>query len=98
MNKYRLRFTKSFENRYIKLLKKNRQLKEKVDRTLEILKNNPFNPSLKTHKVVSRNVGEAFASGVTGDIRIIWHFDKFEILVIILLDIGGHSGSRKVYS
>ena len=61
MNQYRLRFTKPFERRYVKLLKKNRQLKEKVDKTLEILKNNPFSPSLDTHKALSRKGGEVFS-------------------------------------
>jgi len=38
-----------------------------------------------------------YSSKVTGDLRIIWNFDKNNNLFLILLDLGGHEGKNKVY-
>ena len=94
---YKLVPTKSFDKHYQKLIKRNNELGERFINIFEKLRNDPFQSSLKTHKVVSRNVGEAYSTSVTGDLRIIWHFDKETILMIILLGIDGHSGSKRVY-
>lgn len=54
------------------------------------------NSNLRTHTVNSKLYKEAYPSRVTKDIRIIWIFDG-ERNGIMLLSIGGHSGSAKVY-
>ena len=63
------------------------------------LKNNPFDTSLGTHKVISKRFDNKYSSKITGDLRLIWDFnletEKLEIIEIY--DIGGHSGTNGVY-
>ena len=90
-------FTKDFDEKYTQVIKKSKQVEKKVRKALHFLEQDPFYPSLKTHKANTKNYGEKWSSWVTGDIRIIWDYDTENRLVIILLDIGKHSGSQKVY-
>lgn len=95
---YNLIFTKSFDKRYKEFIcNKDQKLEKRIDKALVLLKNNPFCFSLKSHKVNTKNYGVKWASRVTGDLRIIWDFANDKVMVIILLDIGGHSGKDKVY-
>ena len=95
-NKYELKITSKAARRYKKLIANNKQLQKKVQDTLSLLVDDPFHNKLKTHKVQISNYGNVYSSSITGDIRIIWDFEK-EKVTIILLDIGGHSGSKGVY-
>jgi hypothetical protein len=62
------------------------------------LRVNPFYPSLKSHKTTTKTAkGKCFSSRITGDIRIIWNYNKNEICAIDLINIGGHEGKDKVY-
>ncbi len=92
-----LTFTKNFDQAYHFVTKENKELAKKVRKALHLLEQNPFYPSLKTHKANTKNYGEKWSSWATGDIRIIWDYDTQDRLVILLLDLGKHSGSRKVY-
>lgn len=94
---YKLEFSQYFKKSYKKYVRNNKILKLKVDKTLKILASNPFHSSLRSHKVTSKSVGEAWSIWVTGDIRIIWRYDNERALVIILHAIGSHSGSKSVY-
>lgn len=94
---YKIAATKPFDRQYQKFIKKNKELVQNIIDVIEKLRINPFQSTLKTHKVVSRKYGETYSSSITGDLRIIWCFDNKQILIIILLDIGSHSGSRRVY-
>jgi len=89
--------TDPFKESRAKIVANNEQLKKRLKTTLYKLASNPLHPSLKSHKVNTSKHGVQWSSWVTGDIRIIWKYGSLERLVIILLDIGGHSGSRKVY-
>jgi len=81
-----------------KLLAKNVDLIRKTSQTILKIKDNPHDISLKTHKVITPKFGEAFSSRINGDLRIIWNYgQRYEIQVIDLLDIGGHSGINSVY-
>ena len=95
-NKYHLEFTKKAARKYKKLTTNNNQLQQKVQEILKVLVDNPFHSKLKSHKVQISNYGIVYSSNITKDIRIIWDFEK-EKVTIILLDIGGHSGSKGVY-
>jgi mRNA interferase YafQ len=86
-----------YSKKIFKLVSKNHLLQEKIENTLYKLAENPFDISLKTHKVESKICGFAFSSRVTGDLCIIWNFEDGNINIIDLLDIGGHSGSNSVY-
>ena len=87
-----------FARKLKKLFKKNKDLSPTVRNTLNRLASNPSDPRLKSHKVIAKDGDKAFSSSVTGDLRIIWRYrpDK-TVQVIDLIDIGGHSGSNKVY-
>lgn len=42
---------KIFKRNFKRLVKKNPQLQNKILQTLQLLEQNPFNPSLKSHKL-----------------------------------------------
>ena len=94
---YILRGTRSYENSFHKLVSDNESLKKRVMVALQKLSLHPAHPSLNSHKVNTPDHGIRWSSRVTGDMRIIWDYDKEERLVILLLDIGSHSGGHKVY-
>jgi len=94
-----MRYNLTPQKRYLrdikKLCQKNKLVINKIESASDKLRVDPFQRELHTHKV-SAVVGEnAFSSRVTGDLRIIWAFDNET--VILLLALGGHSGSKKVY-
>lgn len=94
---FTLVFTENFDKTYKQIIKGNLRIEKKVRKALYFLEQDPHHPSLKTHKANTKNYGEKWSSWVTGDIRIIWDYDTEERLVIILLDIGKHSGIHKMY-
>lgn len=94
---FTLIFTKDFDESYSLIIKDNKVVEKKVRKALHLLSQNPLYPSLKTHKANTKNYGEKWSSWATGDIRIIWDYDSENRLVIILLDIGKHSVTHKVY-
>jgi addiction module RelE/StbE family toxin len=53
---------------------------------LELLKENPFHPSLRTKKV--RGIDGVFEMSVNMDIRIIWKYENR--IILLLIDIGHH--------
>lgn len=87
--------SKKFKKSYKKFTKNDYKLKSKIDETLDMLSQNPFNKILRTHKLSGKL--ESFLSCSCGfDCRIIYQInknkqDEFEIL---LLDIGTH---KEVY-
>ncbi len=93
---YELQTTSNFRKKYKKLAEKNKKLQSAVEKTLELLRSNPKYKALKTHKIFLSQYGEVYSSFVTGDIRVIWMQIENK-LVVLLLDIGGHSGSKSVY-
>lgn len=94
---FTLIFTKNFDETYTAIIKNNKEIEKKVRKALHFLSQDPFYPSLKTHRANTKNYGEKWSSWATGDIRIVWDYDTENRLVIILLDIGKHSGSHKAY-
>ncbi len=93
--KRKLKFAKKFAKKQKKLIYENQCLKPRIQKTLLALCIDPFYKSLRTHKIQIAD-GYVYSSRVTGDIRIIWEFENSE-LSILLLDIGGHEGSKGVY-
>lgn len=67
-----------------KLLKKNPQLKSKIDKTLKTLRHDPSHPSLRLHKLSGIN---NWSVSVSRDIRIIIHWDGKDFF---LTRIGTH--------
>lgn len=95
MPKYTLETTPEFDRRLMKMLSKNVSLKKSVQKTFELILEDPFYSSLKTHKVETKRYGIRYSSWVTGDFRFIWDFSQ-EGTVILLLTVGGHEGKWKV--
>lgn len=86
---FSLEKTSLFEKRLTKILKKNRNLENKVIKSLETLAENPQYPSLKSHQVNLSEYGKVWSSWVAPNLRIIWKYHNDKI-IILLLDIGNH--------
>lgn len=93
-----LKQTPHFRRRAKKILKHNKALQVSLQNTLVKLIINPFDTTLNTH-LVTATIGKrtVYSSRITNDIRLIWHWNKNEFEAIDLLDLGGHSGNKKVY-
>lgn len=94
---YILRFLKPFNPTYDALIKGDEEKEKRTRKALNLLRQDPFYPSLNSHKVNTRSFGERWSSWITGEIRIIWDFDEEQRLTIILLVITEHSGTHKEY-
>lgn len=83
---FKLFAKKQFLRASSRLLTKTPDLDSKLSAVLEKLKEDPFAPSLKTHKLKGRMQG-SYACSLTFDLRII-----FELTAdtVHLLDIGTH--------
>ena len=90
-------FTKTFDASYSKIIIGDREKEKRTKKALNLLCLDPFYPSLKSHKVATRNFGERWSSWITGDLRIIWDFDQKQRLTILLLAITEHSGTHREY-
>jgi len=85
---YEIQFTKKYEKIAKKFFKKHQNLKERYAKTIYLLKNNPYHPSLRLHKLQG-NLKEFYSVSLDIEYRIILDF----IIVdkqIILIDIGLH--------
>lgn len=76
--------SKKFVSEAQKFLKKNPQYKEKLEKTLYLLKANPKHPSLRLHKLSGC---ENYSISIDISIRILLHFEKDKVF---LLRIGTH--------
>jgi mRNA-degrading endonuclease YafQ of YafQ-DinJ toxin-antitoxin module len=68
---YQVNQTPYFLKKAKKVIKKNFDMAKQVDKTIQTMQKDPFQPSLKTHKVRTPRFDECFSSSVNGDIRII---------------------------
>ena len=78
---------KSFKRAFQCLISKNPQLQSKVSEVLHLLEDNPFTPSLKSHKLTGRLEGY-WSCSVSYDCRIIFTLlrqdtDSGETLIVI---------------
>jgi mRNA-degrading endonuclease YafQ of YafQ-DinJ toxin-antitoxin module len=94
---YRFNLLPTYQKSYKKFVQNNSILRKRLEKALHILQNNPLHPSLRSHKVDAKEKNDVWSSWVTGDVRIIWEYAGDKIHVIYLIDVGSHSGSRKVY-
>jgi addiction module RelE/StbE family toxin len=81
-----------FKKNFKRLIKKNPQLQAKILTVLELLSNDPFTASLKSHKLTGQLDG-LWSCSVTYDCRIIFAFRKDSVTednLIVLVDIGSH--------
>jgi mRNA-degrading endonuclease YafQ of YafQ-DinJ toxin-antitoxin module len=95
---YTLQFTAVFTKMVSKLIKGDQKLEKALFKTFELLRNNPYHPSLRSHKVDTRRTKNIWSSSITGDWRIGWIFDEKENqAVLICLELGTHSGANQMY-
>jgi len=80
---YKITFTERFQKNFKKL---NANEKKVLKNKLEILKQNPMHPSLRTKRI--KGMDNLFECSVNMDIRIIWYYERDRI--IVLLDVGHH--------
>ncbi len=94
---FKIKQSKSFTKEIKKLIKQKKITEDEVIKVIYKLAQDPFDKTLKSHKVDTRILGKQYSSRLDGDLRIIWNFDKQENLTLLLLDLGGHSGNKGVY-
>ncbi len=85
-------WSSGFKRSFRKITQKNPQLKNQIVKVLRLLADDPFTPSLKSHKLTGDLAG-LWSCSVTYDCRIIFNLSKDEKLlemVILLIDIGSH--------
>ncbi len=85
---YNLIFSDKFTLKIKKLIKKNPSFKKKLKKTLELLKKDPFYPSLRLHQLQGNLKGK-YSISIDMSYRIILSLIVKEN-EIILLDIGLH--------
>lgn len=85
---YRLIYTKSYNQRAKKFIKKHPELLKQYEKTLKLLELNPHHPSLRLHELKGKLKGLYFIS-----INISYRI-TFKLIItdknIILIDIGSH--------
>lgn len=94
---YVLIYTKTFDESYTKIIAGDKEKAKRAKKALNLLHLDPFYPSLKTHRINTRNFGARWSSWITGDLRIIWDFDEEQRLTILLLAITTHTGTHREY-
>lgn len=85
-------WSSGFKRSFRKITKKNPQLKNQILKVLRLLADDPFTPSLKSHKLTG-NLALLWSCSVAYDCRIIFNLSEDENLlemVILLIDIGSH--------
>jgi len=85
---YKIILTDSYRKKAIKFLKKHKDLKEKYIKTLIILQNDPYHPSLRLHKLQGKQ-REYFSISINMSYRVVIDF-VIENEEIIPIDIGSH--------
>lgn len=81
-------FSPSFTRAFKKRIAKNKALEEKFWKKAEVFVKNPFDQSLKTHKL-SGVLDEVWSFSVEYDCRILFYFLSQKRVVFI--DIGSHA-------
>ncbi|MBF0516386.1 MAG: type II toxin-antitoxin system mRNA interferase toxin, RelE/StbE family [Nitrospirae bacterium] len=81
-----MQYPKSFSRKVLKLAKNNSAIKLTINKVFLKLEENPFDQSLKTHKL-SGNLKDTYSCSMTEDIRIIFTLSDD---TIHLLNIGSH--------
>jgi addiction module RelE/StbE family toxin len=87
-----LRWTSNFKRTLKKIIRQTPQKKERFFNTLILLKQDPFQPKLHTHKLKGE-LQECWACYVEFDTRIVFTFVENPTSAsreILLLDIGSH--------
>jgi addiction module RelE/StbE family toxin len=82
----KLVFEKYFIRKTNKLIKSSSEIDDRLSKVLKFLRDDPFNPQLKTHSLSGRHKGK-YACSLTHELRVIF---KLYDDIVHLLDIGTH--------
>ena len=85
---YKIIFTDSYTKKVLKFIKKHKDLKDKYIKTLTILENDPYHPSLRLHKLEGKQ-REYFSISINMSYRVVIDF-VIQNDEIIPIDIGSH--------
>jgi mRNA-degrading endonuclease YafQ of YafQ-DinJ toxin-antitoxin module len=88
---YKLIYDDKFIKKSVKFLKKHPELKDRYYKTLEILEDNPFHPSLRFHKLKGTDYHSV---SINMNYRIVLYF-LVKGNEIYLLDIDTHDNAYK---
>ena len=80
-------FSSSFQRAFKKRIKSNTKLESRFWAKLEVFTNNPFDPSLRTHKL-SGKLKDLWSFSVEYDQRVIFYFTDEGNVVFV--DLGNH--------
>ena len=83
----RIAWDQGFKRIYKKKIKYNDELKKKFWEAIVLFSKNPFNPRLKTHKLVGKLEG-LWAFSIAYDYRVVFRFIDGE--EVLLTDLGTH--------
>lgn len=84
-------FSSSFKRAFKRRIAGNVERENTFRVKIELFKNNPFEPGLKTHKL-SGKLKDYWSFSVEYDLRIIFYFSEKE--KVVLVDVGTH---KEVY-
>ncbi len=85
---YEIRLSDEYKKRVAKFIKSHKDMADRYEKTIRILKENPFHPSLRLHKLRG-DMSEYYSISISLEYRIIMDFVITGNL-IIPLDIGSH--------
>ena len=85
----KLIWTSKFLKASEKLLNNNPELINQFKNCIKLLEENPFIPSLRTHKLKGK-LSEFYSSSLNFSFRIVFELKNNDIDTIILLNIGRH--------
>ena len=94
-NSFPVHHTSKYYREFKKIARKDKRLAKKILLISDLIGLDPFSGKLRTHAVNTLYGAGTYSSRVSRDIRILWRFEDGDI--ILLLTIGGHFGSSKVY-
>ena len=83
-----IRFAQSYEKKAIKFFKKHRGIYPQYKKAIELLRNDPYHPSLRLHKLQGKLQRYSSVS-INMQYRIVIDF-IIRDEVIILVDVGSH--------
>lgn len=87
----KIAFSSSFKRAYKRKIAGNAEREERFQAKLKLFMENPFEPSLKTHKL-SGKLNEYWSFSIEYDLRVIFYFSGKDDAVFI--DTGSH---KEVY-
>ncbi len=85
-------WSNGFRRAFKKIVRKNPQLKDQIIEVLVLLADDPFTPSLRSHRLGGRLAG-LWSCSVAYDCRIIFSLSEDEEILemfILLINIGSH--------